>query len=154
MTSEKIIARTVRRLRVLFYGALVGFALMTVLAWRVTVSDGITTRLLLPKVKQLDRYCALMHTATEDVIQDIVNPIPEIVNDPKDRRTLAINAIARWNALAEMDHRALEPCLRSPFVAGTAYIAPEIRWCSHEDAACAAHYASIALANFQDNYDR
>ena len=134
----------------LLFGALTGMVIVTALYARAEHKEVAALHNEVDdKVKRLDQYCSLMRITAESVIQDIASPIQEVARDPKARREVASAAIGIWNSLAELDHRALLPCLRPPLVFGTTSIAPEILRCADDDAACAAHYASIALASFQ-----
>lgn len=100
------------------------------------------------KTEHLDAHCRRMKGLVEIVLQDIVNPIPEVANDPIARRKLATAGVFMWNALANLDHVALAPCLRDPVPFGMIAISPPIWACADNDAPCAAHFASIALADF------
>jgi hypothetical protein len=132
------------------FGALAGMVVVTMLHARAEHQEVAALHNEVDaKVKSLDRYCSLMRITAESVIQDIAYPIPEVTRDPRARRRLASTAIGMWNTLAELDYRALRPCLRPPVEFGTTSIVPEILPCADDDAACAVHYASIALGSFE-----
>jgi hypothetical protein len=154
--EELVFARTIRAMRFALWlvaGVIVMMAVGIVILGETADRQHRSNSALTAKAARLDHYCALTRGTVESVIQDIVHPLPEVARDPKDRHQLAGVAISSWNTLAEFDHRALVPCLRSPLVFGMAVVAPEILPCAKDDAACAANYASIALANFEYGRD-
>jgi hypothetical protein len=109
-------------------------------ALKMRMSDDRVVAEAEPKIaeaRRLETYCSLIRFTAQGAHDDLVTPIA-----PGDTNTTNRDiALRTWNTLAEIDGRALAPCLAP-------HLADHLRTCAEGDYACVVTNSTIALASF------